>query len=477
MCMDEDVRRKIALDRKRRLSLPYRELEYRPASERIRDFHEVVIPFDAESAMAEAARCLQCPEISSCMKGCPAQNNIPKAMSYIEKGDFIEAAQVFRQTSSFPEICGRVCPQEFLCEGSCSLKRQGKGVHIGALEVFVADYQRKTQVPEIPRIEPTGKKVAIVGGGPSGLACAQRLVPLGHKVTIFDSKPVPGGLLLYGIPSFKLPNEVFFSKLMQLVNMGVEFINYTEIGREKTIDHLIHEGYDAIYIAVGAGVDAHMNVPGEDLPGVYSGTEFLIRANVNVHYLPVGMTSRPHIGKRVVVIGGGDTASDCLRTALRLGAEEAICIYRRTEEEMPGGKKDRNLALQEGAQFQFLIQPIHFIGENGKLTAIECLRTQLGEPDSSGRRRPVPIEGSEFTIETETAILALGYWPHPIIGETTPGLDTHNYGLITIEPGTMRTSRPEVFAGGDAVNGPDLVVTAMVDGHNAASSIHEFLMH
>jgi glutamate synthase (NADPH/NADH) small chain len=212
------------------------------------------------------------------------------------------------------------------------------------------------------------------------------------------------------------------------------------------------------------------------LPGVYSGTEFLIRANVNVNYLPVGMTSRPHIGKRVVVIGGGDTASDCLRTALRLGAEEAICIYRRTEEEMPGGKKDRNLALQEGAQFQFLIQPIRFIEGNGKLAAIECLRTQLGEPDSSGRRRPVPIEGSEFTIETDTAILALGYWPHPIIGETTPGLETQKYGLIVVDPETLSTSRPGVFAGGDAVNGPDLVVTAMVDGHKAASSIHDYLM-
>jgi glutamate synthase (NADPH/NADH) small chain len=410
------------------------------------------------------------------MKGCPAQNNIPLIMSHIEKGQFIEAARIFRQTSSFPEICGRVCPQEFLCEGHCNLQRQGKGIHIGQLEVFVSSYQRQHEALPVTKGEPTERKVAIVGGGPSGLACAEQLAIRGHQVTVFDSNPMPGGLLLYGIPSFKLPSEIFFAKLMHLVNYGIEFINYMEIGKDKTVEELFHEGYEAVYIAVGAGVDARMNAAGEELPGVYRGTEFLIRANVNTHYLPPGMTARPRIGKRVVVIGGGDTASDCLRTALRLGADEALCLYRRTEQEMPGGEKDRNLARQEGAQFQFLAQPIRFIEKDGHLAAIECLETQLGEPDDSGRRRPVPVEGSEFIIETDTVILALGYWPHPIIGETTPGLETHNWGLIKVDPDSMCTSHAGVFAGGDAVNGPDLVATAMVDGRKAADSIHAYLM-
>lgn len=474
--MDEDTRNAIAMDRRRRLQLPFREIEYRPVSQRIQDFHEVAVPFDAQRAMFEASRCLQCPEISSCMKGCPAGNKIPPIMAHIEKGQFIEAARLFRQTSFFPEICGRVCPQEFLCEGHCNLKRQGKGIHIGQLEVFVTNYQRMHEPLPIIRAEPTERKVAVVGGGPSGLACAESLAQRGHKVTVFDVNPMPGGLLLYGIPSFKLPNEIFFAKLMHLVNHGIEFINYTEIGKDKTVDELFHEGYEAVYIAVGAGVDARMNVPGEHIPGVYRGTEFLIRANVNIHYLPPGMTTRPKIGRRVVVIGGGDTASDCLRTALRLGAEEALCLYRRTEPEMPGGAKDRNLAKQEGAHFQFLVQPVRFLEENGHLAGIECLRTELGEPDSSGRRRPVPVEGSQFVVETDTAILALGYWPHPTIGETTPGLETHKWGLIVADPETMCTSRAGVFAGGDAVNGPDLVATAMVDGRKAANAIHTYLV-
>jgi glutamate synthase (NADPH/NADH) small chain len=474
--MDDDIRKQIALDRKRRLQLPYREIDYRPVSQRIRDFQEVVVPFDEERAKFEASRCLQCPEISSCMKGCPAQNHIPSIMACIEKGEFIEAARIFRQTSSFPEICGRVCPQEFLCEGHCNLNRQGKAIHIGQLEVFVTSYQRMHEPPPVIRAKPTDKRIAVVGGGPTGLACAESLAQQGHKVTVFDANPMPGGLLLYGIPSFKLPNEVFFAKLVQLVNQGIDFVNYTEIGKDKTIDELFHEGYDAVYIGVGAGVDARMNVPGEHIPGVYRGTEFLIRANVNIHYLPPGMTTRPKIGRRVVVVGGGDTASDCLRTALRLGAEEAICLYRRTEEEMPGGEKDRSLARQEGAKFQFLVQPIGFVEENGHLAAIHCLRTELGQPDQSGRRRPVPVEGSDFLLETDTAILALGYWPHPTIGETTPGLKTQKYGLIVVDPETMATSRAGVFAGGDAVNGPDLVATAMVDGRKAADAIHAFLL-
>jgi glutamate synthase (NADPH/NADH) small chain len=319
--------------------------------------------------------------------------------------------------------------------------------------------------------------VAIVGGGPSGLACAERLVEFGHDVTIYDARPVPGGLLMYGIPGFKLSNEVLLKKVNELQKGGVKFINGTIVGRDIMLLDLLASGFDAVYIAVGAGADAVMNVTGEDLPGVYRGTEFLIRANVNLDKLPENMTSRPEVGKHVVVIGGGDTASDCLRTAIRLGAEEVTCVYRRSESEMPGIKKDRNLARQEGVHYTFLSQPVNFIaGENGRLASIECVKMELGAPDARGRRSPVGVPGSNFYIETDTAILALGYHPYPLIGETTPGLTIQRNGLVVTDAKTCATSIKAVFAGGDAVLGPKVVVTAVADGQRAAISINKYLM-
>jgi glutamate synthase (NADPH/NADH) small chain len=295
-------------------------------------------------------------------------------------------------------------------------------------------------------------------------------------VTIFDAKPAPGGLLLYGIPNFKLPKEVVFARWNDLAQAGVEFVGSTYVGKDTTIDDLFAQGYEAVYIGVGTLIDAPMEVPGEDLPGVYKATEFLIRANVHPNHLPEELRLRPEIGRKVAVIGGGDTASDCLRTALRMGADEVTCLYRRTEKEMPGGKKDRALAREEGARYQFLTQPVKFIpGPDGRLAQIECIRMELGEPDTKGRRRPVPIEGTNFIVEADTAILALGYWPDPVIGETTPGLETHKWGLIVTDRSTGATSRPGVYAGGDAVTGPDLVVTAMVSGRRAAASIDAYL--
>jgi glutamate synthase (NADPH/NADH) small chain len=328
----------------------------------------------------------------------------------------------------------------------------------------------------IPVGEPTGKQVAVVGAGPAGLACAAELRKRGHDVTVFEAFPVPGGLLVYGIPNFKLPKEVVFDRIQDLEEAGVEFVCNTFIGKEKTIDDLFADDYQAVFVGVGTEVDAQMEVPGDDLPGVHQATEFLIRANVPPERLPPGMDGKPDVGERVVVIGGGDTASDCLRSAVRLGAKDVVCLYRRTENEMPGGKKDRELAREEGVEYQFLTQPVRFIaGDDGRLAAVECVRMELGEPGRDGRPRPVPIDGTNFIVEADDAILALGYWPDPTIGETTPGLDTHKWGLIVADPDTGRTSRPGVYAGGDAVTGPDLVVTAMVAGIKAATAIDEYL--
>jgi glutamate synthase (NADPH/NADH) small chain len=467
----------LAIDRKARARVPSLEVATRPVSERVCDFQDVVIPMDAEQAMLEAARCVQCPDPAPCTAACPAHNDIPSAMWLIEQGMFLEAAAIYRQTSSMPEICGRVCPQEQLCQGSCSHKKSFEPVMTGALEAFVTSFERENSQIEIPAGKPSGKKVAIVGAGPSGLACAEQLVQSGHAVTIFDAKPAPGGLLTYGIPNFKLPKEVVFSRWGDLECAGVKFVPETYVGKDKTIDDLFAAGFEAIYVGVGVGVDAPMEVPGEDLPGVMKATEFLIRCSLDdENLLPRPLRGRPDVGRRVAVIGGGDTASDCLRTALRLGADQVTCLYRRTEKEMPGGRHDRELAMEEGARYEFLTQPVQFIaGESGRLEKIECIRMQLGEPDKSGRRRPVPIEGSNFIVEADTAVLALGYWPDPVIGETTPGLETRNWGLIVADRATGATSRPGVFAGGDVVTGPDLVVTAMVAGRKAAKSIDEYL--
>lgn len=466
----------LAIDRKARARVPSLEVSTRPVSERLCDFEDVVIEMTPEMAMAEASRCVQCPDPAPCMLACPAHNDIPSAMWLIEHGEFIEAANLYRQTSSMPEICGRVCPQEQLCQGSCSHLKSFEPVMTGPLEAFVTCYQRRTEGVEIPVGEPSGKRVAIVGSGPAGLSCAEQLVQKGHQVTIFEAKPEPGGFLTYGIPNFKLTKKVVFCRTEDLEKAGVEFVFNTYIGKEKTIDGLFSEGYDAIFVGVGTEIDAPMEVPGEDLPGVYKATEFLARSNLPMKMLPENMRSRPYVGKKVAVIGGGDTASDCLRTALRLGADEVRCLYRRTEREMPGGLHDRTMAREEGAIYQFLTQPLRFIaGPDGNLAQIECIRMVMGEQDAKGRRKPVPVEGSNFIVDADTAVLALGYWPDPTIGETTPGLNTRNYGLIVIDYETGATTRPGVYAGGDGVTGPDLVVTAMVAGRKAAAAMDKYL--
>ena len=466
------------VDRKARMKIESRGLPLRPANERIRDFDEAIIRLDDEWAVYESTRCIHCPDPAPCQKACPAGNDISFAVWLIENGQFLEAASIYRQTSSLPEVCGRICPQERLCEGACVRGKKGSlPVPTGRLEAFTTQYERRKQGVNIPVGKFTGKKVAIIGAGPAGLGCAEQLLRKGHAVTIFDSKPAPGGLLVYGIPNFKLAKEVFFCRWADFEKAGVKFVGSTTIGKDRTIDQLFEEGYAAVFVGVGVGIDAKMEVPGEDLAGVYEGTDFLVRANMDLNLLPEDKRQRPPIGKRVAVIGGGDTASDCLRSALRMGAEQVMCLYRRTEQEMPGGKKDRQMAKEEGAQYRFLTQPVKFIaGEDGRLAAIDCIEMKLGEPDATGRRKPVPVEGSNFSIAVDTAIKALGYWPDPLIGESTPGLEVHDWGLISVvDKETGATSRAGVFAGGDDVTGPDLVVTAMVAGRKAAAAIDRYL--
>jgi glutamate synthase (NADPH) small chain len=472
----EDTHKFPGIDRKARMQLPFQEVPIRPAEERAKDFESVWIPLTPVQAMYEASRCLHCADPAPCSKACPAQNDISQAIWLIEQGKFIEAAEVYRQTSFMPEICGMVCPHDHLCQSVCVRSKKGQHVNTGALEVFATNYERQVKGSiHIPVGSPSGKNIAIIGAGPAGLTCAAHLVRDGHSITIFEARSAPGGLLMYGIPNFKLPKHHVLDCWHDLEQAGVEFVPNTFIGRDKTIDDLFSEGYEAVFIGVGVGVDAPMDIPGEDLEGVKEATDFLIRHNTPPEFLPPHLLNPSPIGRKVVVIGGGDTASDCLRTAVRLGAEQVTCLYRRTEAEMPGNKHDRLLAQEEGAEFQFLTLPLRFIpGDDGKLAKIECVRMELGEPDSSGRPRPVVIEGSNFIIEVDTAIKALGYWPDEIIGKTTPNLDTHKYGLIVTCGVTGSTSRPGVFAGGDVATGPDLVVTAMTSGRKAAEAIHDY---
>lgn len=466
------------IDRKRRLALPNQEIPKQDPQERIHNYDEVYNHFDWDTARAEAERCIQCPG-APCVIACPVDNDIPYALWQLEHGDYGAAAEVFRLTSTMPDVCGRVCPQVVLCEGGCIYTNMNRPpISIGRLEAMVADYQKEHGGLSAATEPPTGRRVAVVGAGPAGLTAAELLAKQGHAVTVFDAWPSGGGIMRYGIPKFKMSHDIVDDKTEYLEKLGVEFAYNTLVGEDVTVDELLDErGYDAVFLGVGAGVGAELKVPGVDLKGVHKATPFLVRTNVDPDKRPPELAEPPEVGERVAVIGGGDTAMDCVRTSVRLGADEVVCVYRRTEEEMPGNERDRRFAKEEGVKFRWLTQPMRFIGdEDGRVVAMECIEMELGEPDESGRRRPVPVEGSEFTMPVDTVVLAIGYWPDPLIGETTPGLETHDWGLITIDEDSGETTREGVFAGGDDVLGPDLVVTAVAQARDAARAMHEYLI-
>ncbi len=471
---------KKAINRKERSKLEKVPLRYRSIEERGRDFEETSVGYTAEEAMAEAARCIHCPEPVACVVACPLGNDIEKALWCVEKGDFLGAAEIYRATNPIPEICGRVCPDESSCATKCVLAKRGKGINTQAIEAFVADYQRKEVGVELPeKAPPTGKKVGIVGAGPAGLFVAEYLAVAGHQVVVYDAWPAPGGLLVYGIPNFKLGKELVQWKTDWLRELGVEFVMSTRIGETVTLDDLIErEGYDAVFLGTGAGVEGTMEIPGEDLGRVYGSMQYLVQpGNVPEDLLPEDRREPIEVGRRVAVIGGGDTATDCLRTAIRQGAEDVVCYYRRTEAEMPGNANERHHAEEEGARIHYLTAPIEMLDRDGdgNVDAMRMIRMELGEPDASGRRRPVPVEGSEYQVEVDDVILAVGFWPDPLMGETTPDLETRKWGLVVVDEETGRTSRPGIFAGGDNVTGPALVNTALGAGKRAARAIDEYL--
>jgi glutamate synthase (NADPH/NADH) small chain len=463
---------------KDRIKLPRQHMPEQPADERARNFTEVNLGYSTELARQEALRCLEC-EKPTCMDKCPVGVKVREFVRLIVAGDFLGAAAKIREDNVLPAITGRVCPQEDHCEGSCKLCKKGESLGIGYLERFVADYEQRMGTISLPVAPPTGKRVAVVGSGPSGLTVAGDLVQKGHQVRVFEALHELGGVLVYGIPEFRLPKDIVREQIDQLQAMGVEFETDVVVGRTVTIDELMEEEhYDAVFIGTGAGSPLFMNIPGEHLNGVYSANEFLTRINLMKAY-QFPKYDQPVVdlrGKDAAVIGGGNTALDAIRSALRLGARKAYVIYRRSEAEMPARAEEVRHARQEGIEFRMLTSPIEFLSDGkGWLGGLRCLSMQLGEADASGRRRPVPIPGSEFDLTLSVAVIAIGTSANPVIQSTTAGLATDTRGYIQADALTQRTSRKGVFAGGDIVTGTATVILAMAAGRRSAKSIHQYL--
>lgn len=451
---------------------PMRE---QPAKERIRNFNEVPFGYSIEEAVQEAKRCIQCKN-PGCIAGCPVEIDIPGFIRLIGEKDFKGGINLLKEKNILPAICGRVCPQEEQCEKVCVVGVKNEPVAIGRLERFLADWEREQGEIEIPpRPKSSGKKVGIVGAGPAGITAAADLVRWGHKVDMFEALHQPGGVLVYGIPEFRLPKEIVFTEIDYLKKLGVRLFTDSVIGKVKSIDELLNE-YDALFLGTGAGLPWFLEVPGENLNGIYSANEYLTRTNLMKAYLFPKYKTPIVRGKRVATVGGGNVAMDCARSALRLGAEKSIIIYRRSRNEMPARDEEIHHAEEEGVVFQLLSNPAAFHGNsNNWVTEVECIRMKLGEPDDSGRRRPVPIPDANFRMPVDVAVIAIGNSPNPLIPSTTPDIETGKWGNIIADPETGKTSKKGVFAGGDVATGAATVILAMGAGKKAARGIDEFL--
>ena len=463
---------------KERMQIPRQAMPEQKPEARVLNFNEVNLGYTKELAHQEAIRCLECKK-HTCVDGCPVNVQIPHFIASIVDGKYLEAASIIKADNILPSICSRVCPQEEQCEGACVLGNKGEPVAIGRLARFVMDFEKEQGVVNMPTVAASsGKKVAIIGSGPSGLSCAGDLAKAGHKVTVFEALHELGGVLSYGIPEFRLPKEIVRQEIATLEKLDVDFQTNFVVGVTKTIDELMDEGYDAVFIGVGAGLPYFMNIEGEDLIGIYSANEFLTRVNLMKAYkFPAYDTPVFNCRDKVVaVIGGGNTAMDSVRTAKRLGAKKAYIIYRRSEEELPARAEEVHHAKEEGVEFKLLHSPVEFNGdEEGWLHSVKLQKMELGEPDDSGRRRPVPIAGEVFDMDIDMAVIAIGNGSNPIIRKTTPDLDFNKWGNIIVDEESMQTSKTGVYAGGDIVSGGATVILAMGAGRSAAKSINAYL--
>jgi glutamate synthase (NADPH/NADH) small chain len=468
--MDEKPKPKIDLNR---IPMPHQKPEVRA-----RNYEEVALGYTEEMALQEANRCIQCVK-RPCVTGCPVDVDIPEFIEALRKKDFQDAAKIIKRKNALPGICGRVCPQESQCESMCTLGKKGAPIAIGRLERYVADWDRKFKEGKEIEVElkpPTGKKVAVIGSGPAGLTCAADLAMMGHKVTVFEALHTAGGVLMYGIPEFRLPKAIVQGEVNYVKSLGVDIKLDSVVGKIATVDELLNGEFDAIFLGTGAGLPMFMNIPGENLNGIYSANEFLTRINLMKAYLFPEYDTPIIRGKRVAIIGGGNVAMDSARCALRLGADAVYLIYRRSRSEMPARREEVENAEEEGIIFKLLTNPKQFLSdEKGWVRAMECYEMELGEPDASGRRRPMVKPGSEFTIAIDVAVIALGTTPNPLIESTTKGLETTRHGTVVADPETGKTMKDNVWAGGDIVTGAATVISAMGAGKKAAASIDDYL--
>ena len=445
-----------------------------------KNFKEVALGYTPEMAAEEASRCIQCPK-RPCVEGCPVNVDIPEFIKAVREGKMIDAVIALKNKNALPGICGRVCPQETQCEVKCTLFKQKAPIAIGRLERYVADWERENQTampPAAPLPPETGKKVAVIGSGPAGLTAAADLAKKGHSVTIFEALHVGGGVLMYGIPEFRLPKEIVQNEINFVKSLGVEIVLDAVIGKTDTIDELLNSGYSAVFLGTGAGLPMFLNIHGENANGIYSANEWLTRTNLMKAYLFPNYDTPLKVGKKVAVIGGGNVAMDGARCALRLGAKEVYIVYRRSETELPARKEEVENAMEEGIIFKFLTNPTRFLDDGkGWVNGMECIQMELGEPDASGRRRPLPKKGSEFVMNVDTVVVALGTTPNPLIASTTEGLKTTSHGTVVADESTGKTVKDKVWAGGDIVTGAATVISAMGAGKRAAADIDKYLIN